>query len=270
MTLLYLLIVGLFGLTIGSFIGALTYRFPHGISIADGRSFCPKCKVKISAYDNIPVLSYLLLKGRCRNCGKKISLRYPLIELGTGLLFIGTYIFLNRCMFRDGLSPLCSQLIIYKDAALPYLFIIDALLMVVFVTDIEHQLIPDFSVFLIIICTVVADLIFSFDKLYIHLLSGFAVSTFFLLLHLLYRGKAMGLGDVKLVLALGLIFGWPTVLTWSFLSFILGAVVGLGLILIGKASFGRQIAFGPFLIIAFFIVLIWGNIVTPILFPYLR
>ncbi len=95
MEFIYTLLVLLLGLSVGSFLGAFTYRFPKGLNIASGRSFCPHCKAKIVWYDNIPLLSYLLLAGKCRNCGEKISLRYPVIEGAVAIGFL--YFFYYSC-----------------------------------------------------------------------------------------------------------------------------------------------------------------------------
>jgi prepilin signal peptidase PulO-like enzyme (type II secretory pathway) len=246
----------LFGLIIGSFISAYSYRWPRNISVQKGRSFCPKCKNKISWYDNIPLLSYALLRGKCRNCKNKISSRYPLIELLTALLFVAVYTF-------KGLS-------LQGSLALPYFLIISATLVAIFVIDLENKLIPDEAVFLIFLISFFTLLLSSNPAFYEILFSAFLASTFFLLLNLITRGHGMGLGDVKLVLALGLVLADPRMLlVWLFLSFTIGAVIGIYLIIIGKAKLGKQIPFGPFLIASFFITLFWGETLTGLLLPYL-
>lgn len=259
----YLSLINLFNIglmfilggVIGSFIGAYTYRWPRGISIKKGRSFCPKCKEKISWYDNIPLLSYLLLGGKCRNCGKKISVRYPLIELSTALLFIMTYTFKG--------TTLQGSLI------LPYLLAITAELIIIFVIDLENKLIPDEATFFIFSLASLALILSSNDDFYRIFFHAFLASLFFLFLHFITKGRGMGLGDVKLVLALGLVFtNWKLLVVWLFLAFIIGAVVGVFLILISKAKWGRQIPFGPFIIIAFFITLFWGETLSGYIIPF--
>jgi leader peptidase (prepilin peptidase)/N-methyltransferase len=237
------------GYVIGSFLGALTYRLPRGISIKKGRSFCPNCKAKISWYDNIPVLSYLVLGGRCRSCKAKISLRYLLIEISTAVIFVGIYL-QGGSLYVQGASLV----------VLPYLLAITSLLIIIFVIDLEHKIIPDEAVFWGLGMTILALFISSSGGLYLHLFSGFCAALFLLAVHLLTKGRGMGLGDVKFSLWGGLFFGWPLTIIWLLISFVIGAVVGLVLILIGKAHLGKEIPFGPFLAISFFITLVWGNV----------
>ncbi|KKQ51104.1 hypothetical protein A2865_04640 [Candidatus Woesebacteria bacterium RIFCSPHIGHO2_01_FULL_39_17] len=244
------------GLAVGSFLSAYTWRWPRGISIAKGRSICPKCKKQIAWYDNIPLFSYLILGGRCRNCRKKISLRYSLIEVSTGTLFVVTILLLG------GLGRLGFPLTTY------YL-LLTTILIAIFIIDLEHQIIPDELVFIIFGLSLFMLIVSSNDQLYKIIFASFMASTFFLLLHFITRGRGMGLGDAKLVLALSPILGWPQIMVWIFLSFIIGAVVGLFLIAIKKASFGKHIAFGPFLVIAFFITLFWGEYLIGFLLPFL-
>lgn len=259
--MVYYLLIFIFGLIIGSFIGAYTYRWPRGISINKGRSMCPKCKKKINWYDNIPLLSYLLLAGKCRNCKKKISIRYPLIEFSTTLLFVAVYTFKGATL--QGL-PLQGVWV------LPYLLAVTAALIIIFVIDLEHKLIPDEATFFIFTMSSLALLFSTDDNFYRIFFCAFLASFFFLFLNFITKGRGMGLGDVKLVLALGLVFtDWKILIVWLFLSFIIGAIVGVFLIAIGKAKWGRQIAFGPFIIASFFITLFWGKILAGLLLPYL-
>ena len=211
-----------------------------------GRSFCPKCKNKISWFDNIPLVSYLLLAGRCRSCQKKISLRYPLIELTTTLGFIAVSYF-NYPVYFYFLIPI---------------------LICIFVIDLEHQFIPDGLVFLgIIVCFLFfllspvpyREVASSAYPLFANFLSGFVSAFFLLVLHLITKGKGMGLGDVKLAILGGLILGWPYFVVWLFLSFIFGAFIGIVLILLKKASFGKKIPFGPYLVVSFWLTMIYGN-----------
>jgi prepilin signal peptidase PulO-like enzyme (type II secretory pathway) len=203
------------GLIIGSFLGALTYRLPRNISIAKGRSFCPNCKHQIAAYDNIPVISWLILGGKCRNCKHKISFREPLIEISTAIIFI---------------------IIGFNVIAL----ILACILISIFIIDFEHQLIPDELVFIGI-----AVLMPSLTNL----LAGLLAANLLLFLNLITKGKGMGLGDVKLAILLGAIVGLSSLFNWLFMSFLVGAMVGIILMLAGIAKLKQKIAFGPFLII---------------------
>src|SRR3989344_1792609 len=256
---IWYLLIFVFGLAAGSFLTAYTWRWPRGISIAKGRSICDNCKKKIAWYDNIPLFSYIALGGRCRNCGKKISLRYPLIELSTGVLFVLTITLLGGFGRLGELGFLLTA----------YYLLLAAVLIAIFIIDLENQLIPDGLVFLIFTLNV-SLLVLSSDKNFYQIMfTGFLSAFFFLFLNLVTRGRGMGLGDAKLVLALSPILGYPQTIVWIFLSFIIGAVVGVLLIAVGKASFGKHIAFGPFLVIAFFITLFWGDLLVNSFLPYL-
>lgn len=251
-----------FGAIMGSFLGAWTYRLPRKIKISSGRSFCPKCKREIAWYDNIPLLSYIILGGKCRNCKKKIGFREPAIELGCAITFITIYSFYNAGS-SVVISDLKSGLGVF---ALPYLLAICIFLIAVFVIDLEHKIIPDefsFSLYAIGLIGLIGT---NSDDFYLTLFISTLPALFLLFLHFITRGRGMGLGDVKLVLFAPLILGtWQATVSWMMLSFIIGAVVGVFFILIGRASFGKQIPFGPFLIAAFFLILLFSDIIMKIL-----
>ena len=264
----------IFGLIIGSFLTLYTYRSPRTISVKKGRSKCDRCGKKISWFDNIPLISYLLLKGKCRYCGNKISLRYPLIEFSTGILFAGIYYFYINCatILQGGTfegNPFCAWTDLLGLWILPYLLLVSTVLVAIFVIDLEHQIIPDNLVFLLFVVNIMALILFRVDNLYEILFVSFAASLFFLMLHLVTKGRGMGLGAVKLVLALSPIFTWQVTITWIFLSFVIGAILGLILISLKRASFGKHIAFGPFLIFSFFIALFWGESLSRYIIPYM-
>lgn len=233
------------GLLVGSFVSAYSYRVPRSVPWALGRSFCPGCKKKISWFDNIPVVSYLLLSGKCRNCKKRISLRYPVIELVSGLSFVGLgWVWGN---YLHG-SPIELLFMLF-------LFVITFSILVI---DIEHQIIPDNMVF-VAIASVFLYLVILDRPIYINLLSGFISAFFLLILHIITKGKGMGLGDVKFAILGGLVLGWPNTPIWMFLAFIIGAFVGIVLILFKRASFGKKIPFGPYLVVSLWLALIYGD-----------
>jgi len=249
------LILLFLGLAIGSFLGAVSYRLPRGKQFLTGRSRCPRCGKTIAGYDNIPLFSYLILKGRCRHCRQRISLRYPAIEAATAPLFVSTYWVFASC---TGPSPICAWRDILGPASLPFLLLVMALVVLVFIIDFEKQIIPDELSFLGFGATS-ALLLFGGDNIFLRLFSGILVSFFLLSVHLVTRGKGMGLGDVKFALFAGVFFGWPMGLIWLFTAFLTGAAVAIILILTGKAGRRDKIAFGPFLAIAFVIVAFWGD-----------
>ncbi|MEK7550717.1 MAG: prepilin peptidase [Patescibacteria group bacterium] len=213
-----LVLIFILGLVFGSFVNVLVWRLPRGESIG-GRSRCPRCKKQISCFDNIPLFSYLILKGRCRDCKEKISLRYPLIELAVAIGF----------------------LLIGWDLPLLALFVIS---ITVFAIDLKHQIIPDSLVFFGLALYTI------YDIQYTNLLAGFLSASTLLLIHLATRGRGMGLGDVKFAVLGGIVVGLKNSFNWLFIAFLTGGVVALILIMAKKAGLKSKIAFGPFLVIA--------------------
>jgi leader peptidase (prepilin peptidase)/N-methyltransferase len=245
------IILGLLGLIVGSFIGALTWRWPQKISLLRPRSFCPYCQQQIAWYDNIPVVSFLFLRAKCRRCHKPISFRYPLIEVLTAVFFI---------FVGQNISLMTTNLTWTKNLGVGALFfylIISFCLVALFVTDLETLIVPDSLVLLGFLVGFLA-LVISGISIYLFLLASFAAASFLLLINLLTKGQGMGLGDVKLALFLGLPLG-KLVFVWFFWSFLIGALVGCVLLVLGKTKFGKKIAFAPFLIIGFIITSFWSN-----------
>lgn len=254
--------MALCGLVTGSFLEALTYRLPKNIPIYPGRSYCPHCKHEIKAYDNIPVLSYLILQGKCRDCKKRIPVRSLLLEVSLALLFPLIYVFHDLLIANTHLinvPPLVSLII---------LLITLTISVAIFVIDVEHQIIPDSLSLGLFVFAFATILLFSTDP-FIRLLVGFGMATFLLLLHILTKGKGMGLGDVKLVLGQGMLLGFPGGITMMFLSFFSGAVIGIIVLMLGVKSLKSRIAFGPFLIIGFWLILFFDRILETILLPFI-
>lgn len=234
------LLLLILGLVFGSFVSALSFRIVRGVSISKGRSRCDNCKKELGWQENIPLVSYLFLKGRCKNCQKRISIRYPLIELSSGLGFLLIYIY---------------RLI------LPYNFIfcliIFVILILIFVTDIEHQVIPDEFVFAGIVLSVLYFLLSSNSYTLIsNLFYGFLCASLLMLVNIITRGKGMGLGDVKFAVLGGMLMGSKLALPWLLLSFLTGATVAIILVLIGNAKLKDKIAFGPFLVFSLLLTVI--------------
>ena len=226
------------GLVIGSFLNVVIYRLPRGLGFVRGRSFCPKCKHKVNWFDNVPVISFLILKGRCRFCGGKISWRYPLIELLAGALFYLSY--LSHLSFLN------------------YLLICG--LVVIFFIDLEHQIIPDEIVIPLSILFLVYFLMTNPQLLITNYLITALISFLFLyFIFLLTKGKGMGFGDVKLAFLMGLVLGFPKIVVAFYLAFLTGAFVGVILILLSRAKLKQKIAFGPFLVFGTIFSLLWGE-----------
>lgn len=222
------------GLLIGSFIGALTYRLPSGQNFVKGRSYCDSCKKDLTWLDNIPLFSYLFYLGKSRCCNKKISIRYPLIELSSAL---GAVLLFYLFPF-----PLFT---IY--------YLLFTITLAIFVIDLEHQIIPDELSWTILFLGIILSQNAFFSMIFYALL----MASLILLIHLITKGQGMGLGDVKLVLALGIWLNIWSGLNWLILSFIIGGMFALVLLILKKVNLKTKIAFGPFLILAFWIVLIY-------------
>ncbi len=218
-----------FGLAVGSFLNSVIFRLEKQESVIKRRSYCPYCKQTLAWFELIPLMSFILQKGKCRKCHKKISWQYPLVELMTGALFafIGFNVF--------------------------WLFI--AFLIVIFVYDLKHYIIPNEVIYPAII---IAFLYRLFEDLN-YLIAAIVVSAFFLAIIFISKGKWMGRGDVKLVIFMGLILGWPNIIVALFLAFLIGALVSIILISFKKKTLKSQIPFGPFLSGATVIAMFWGN-----------
>jgi leader peptidase (prepilin peptidase)/N-methyltransferase len=224
---MFIFFLFLLGLAIGSFINCLIYRLNHGMSPLKGRSICPKCKHQLTWYDNIPLLSFALLKGRCRYCQKRISPFYPAVELSTGLLTI--------------LVGLKSPYL------LPYYLLIFWALIAIFFSDLQYQTIPDEVVYPAIGINLIFLVLFRPEMLLANVLASLLAAAFFIFLVLITKGKGMGWGDVKLVALMGLFLGPSLGTSALFLAFLTGALVGAILVLAGKKKLKDKIAFGPFL-----------------------
>jgi leader peptidase (prepilin peptidase)/N-methyltransferase len=258
-----LIIFFIFGLIIGSFLNVVIYRTNIAENLL-GRSHCPHCKKKIAWYDNIPLLSFVFLKGECRNCKKKISRQYPLVELSMGIVFalIGNYFF----FFSEPLSWL--QTFFYLT--------IFSLLAVIFVYDVLYMEIPMIIFWIALGVSIVYLLIFdwlSFDssmgifslQIFSGILAGVISFLLFFILVSVSKEKWMGMGDAYLAFLAGLIVGWPAVIFALVLAFGIGAIFGIILILFKKKNMKSQIPFAPFLALGIFLI-----ILLPQIFPMIK
>ncbi|MEJ5227830.1 prepilin peptidase [Thermodesulfovibrio sp.] len=226
------LILFVFGLIVGSFLNVCIYRIPRQISIIKPFSFCPSCKNKIKPYHNIPIFSYLFLRGKCAYCGDSISLRYPLVEFLNGVLYV--LAFLNF-----GLTLI-----------LPFVLIFISALLVISFIDIDFQIIPDtISIPLIAIGLIVSLIPHGFSNLsegLIESIIGILVGGGSLLLISIISRGGMGGGDIKLNAAVGSFMGWKSAVLTIFIGSLLGSIIG---IIILKKTGNRKIPFGPYLAI---------------------
>jgi len=256
------LFIFIFGLAIGSFLNVVIFRLGKSKLILFGRSKCPKCGKILNWRDLAPLVSFVWQKGRCHYCGKKISWQYPIVEGTTGLLFLLIFS-LDFAQSKNFIS------LIYYLAIISFLIII-------FVYDLKHYIIPDAVIYPAIAIAFLYQLFRMLNFVNWNLFgiwnvesgilrpisSAFLASLFFLAIVFLSQGKWMGLGDVKLAFLMGLFLGFPNILVALFLAFFIGAIIGIGLIISGKRTLKSEVPFGPFLITGTFIALFWGNQIT--------
>ena len=246
---------GLFGLVIGSFLNVVIVRVPEDQSVVKPRSRCPNCESEISPRDNVPVLSWLLLRGKCRNCGWPIPARYPIIEALTGVAFT------------------ILGVVLGEDAALPAMLVFTAALIAVSAIDLERRIIPKKIVWpalaivgLLLLGAAVAT--GDFGNLATAAIGG-AGAFGFLYVVWFIAPKGMGFGDVRLCALIGTAVGWygiGHVLVALFLSFVFGSVVGIGLMVFAGRSRKSALPFGPSLAAGAYVALLVGE---PILDLYL-
>lgn len=232
------------GITVGSFLNVCIYRVPAGLSIVKPRSRCPNCETAILWFHNIPLLSYLLLRGRCASCSVSIPVRYPLIEALTGVGFLG-------CGWFFGPTP----------AAGVYCLFVAALIVITFI-DLDHQIIPDVislpGIIVGFFCSFAIPWLSWSDSLLGILLGGGSLWLVAVLYELLTKKEGMGGGDIKLLGMLGAFLGWKAILPIIFVSSLIGSLIGVPLMLVKKADSKLAIPFGPFLALGALIYLFWG------------
>lgn len=241
-----------FGAAIGSFLNVCIFRLPAQCSIVKPLSRCPMCLHPIRFYDNIPVISYIILRGKCRDCGEKISWRYPLVELITAilslLLFAKFYLTLNFLIF----------------------FIFTAVLIIITFIDIDHQIIPDvltlpgIPVFFLLAVFVVK--VPWLDALIGLLIGGGVLFAIAFVYESITKREGMGGGDIKLLAMIGGFLGWKSLIFILLFSSFLGAIVGIAVMIIKKQDMKYAVPFGPFLSAAAVAYLFWGDAFMKFLF----
>jgi len=234
---------GLFGLLFGSFSNVCVHRIPLRISIVSPRSRCPVCEHEIAWYDNIPLVSWLMLSGKCRNCRAPISMRYPILELLMGLSWAGL-------AWKFGWSPVLIQALVMIS-----------LLWILTLIDLETGLLPNLLTF----PGIAAGLLFSFWGGYLQdaiigAVAGYGLFWLVAKLFLLFTGReGMGHGDFKLLAMLGAFMGWQALPFVIFASSLTGAVVGSVFILLTRRKMRAEIPFGPYLAAAGVAWFLWGG-----------
>lgn len=267
-----MMLLFLLGLCVGSFLNVIIDRLPCGEGVVRGRSYCPQCKHLLRWYDLVPLLSFVLLRGRCRYCREPISVQYPLVELATGALFASS---------------------VYSSSH--HLLISSSLFLIpIFVIDLKHGIIPDRLVFPGIAVAISYRLLLGVwgiwglwwnlksdvgglgpyllqtDFFRTHawlelrpllwtLVGSVVLYSLFFILHSLFRGRALGGGDVQFAFLIGLITGFPNMIVAVFSAFLTGAIASVILIALKKKKLGETVPFGPFLVVGTFTALFWGD-----------
>ncbi|MEA4853932.1 MAG: prepilin peptidase [Christensenella sp.] len=231
----------LLGLVVGSFLNVCIYRIPKRITVVTGRSMCPSCGAMIHGYDNIPVVSYLILRGKCRNCGARISPRYPIVELLCAFCF-------TLCGTVFGVS-----------ANTPIFCAFSAVLILVAFIDMDTQEIPDRFHFIILGLGIISIWLAPQISLVERLIGAACVSGPMLLIILFTDG--FGMGDVKLMAASGFLLGWQNTLFAALCGTISAAVVSLILIALKRKTRRDRIPFGPYLSAGLFVAALYGQTV---------
>lgn len=252
MTSVEFVVLGVFGLMVGSFLNVCIGRLPAGLSIVTPASRCPSCGTPLAWRDNVPVLSWLWLGGKCRTCRVSIGGRYPLVELGTAAVFLA--------QGADvGASPLQDSAVAIELASR---VVFSALLVALLVTDIETFRLPNPLTYF----GIIAGLAFSLagpPGLQSSIIGAALGAGVLLVIRQAWlwtrKVDALGLGDVKMLAMIGAFLGWPHVWVVLLFSSLAGAAVGVGLIVAGRGTMGSRLPFGVFLSLAALGASIWGQ-----------
>lgn len=239
------IIIFAFGIIIGSFLNVCIYRIPREESIVFPSSHCPHCSHPLVWYDLVPIFSYLFLKGKCRYCRGVISPQYPIIELLNGIIYLLLFLYFG----------LTANFIFYS-------FILSILIIISFI-DYSYQIIPDGLVLLILVSTIIYKafiyIVYKTPLSFLDSISGFIGAGLLFFIIALVSNGGMGGGDIKLSAALGFTLGLKKTLLNILLSFIIGAVFSIVLLLSGKKGRKDAIPFGPFINISFLITILYGE-----------
>lgn len=242
------------GACVGSFLNVCIYRISEGKSIVFPKSFCPDCLCPIRFYDNIPIISYLILRGRCRDCHKKISYRYPLVELITALLSLLLF-------WKYGLS---FQYF--------FAFVFVCTLIIITFIDLKHQIIPDIitlpGIPLFFLFTFFFKDVSFLDSILGILIGGGSFYLIAIVYQFITKREGIGGGDIKLMAMLGVFLGWKSLLFILLVSSLLGSIVGISMMIVHGKDLKYAVPFGPFLSIAAVAYMFMGNYLMRLIGTY--
>ena len=238
---------GLIGLCVGSFLNVVIYRVPNEMSIAKPASHCPKCGYELHWYDNIPILSYLILGGKCRKCKEHISIRYTLVEIANMLLWLlSVYLFFDKSIIYCIISMIACSLLIC-----------------IFFIDLEHMLIFNRFSISIAVLGIIAMFFDSYTSVLDHILGGVIGGLVFVLLYFssiwILKKEGFGWGDVKLVAAAGLLLGWQKLIFAMIIASVAGSIVLLLIRAIQKDEEGKEYPFAPFIVAGIMVSMFIGS-----------
>lgn len=244
------IVLALLGLVMGSFINAWVWRTSKDLSVAKGRSECPHCKHQLAWYDLVPAINYIVLKGKCRYCGKRISMQYPLVEISTSLLFAALYyVYLPQ-----------SHLVWLQ---LAIVLIISVLLVAAFVYDAKYMQLPEKytlpAIGLSVLYLGVNGWQLGWDKLTPQLVSLGLFLAVYLAMWYFSDGKWLGAGDIRLAAIMGLLLSPKQLVAGVFIAYLMGATYGVYILRKSKEKKGIRVPFGPFLIVGLYAGLFFGT-----------
>ncbi len=234
-------LIAVLGAILGSFLNVVIYRLPRHESLVTPRSRCPHCGTPIAAWDNIPVLSYLLLRGRCRHCRRPIAWRYPVVEAAAAVLLVAVWLRAGSLLhfLAGGLFAL--------------------LMLAIFFIDLDHQIVPNALSYPGLVLGLL--LAIPQERFTDALFAAAGAGAFFLLIAII-SGGGMGGGDIKLSAMMGAFLGWPRIAVGLLFAFTLGAAAGLVLIALKRRTRKDPIPFGPALAVGGVVALLWGNAIV--------
>ncbi|MFA6524289.1 MAG: prepilin peptidase [Candidatus Paceibacterota bacterium] len=261
MTSIFAIIFFVFGIVIGSFLNVVIFRYNVQRSFG-GRSGCMTCQNKLHWYELIPLFSFIAIKGRCLNCKTKISVQYPLVELITGIIFMGLFLKFQDIFYMNTLV---------FAVTMAFYATMFSLLIVIAVYDLRHKIIPDTLVLVLGILAFLGMFLFSSFGFNPHIpsvlefLTGIIVALPFAIIWLVSKGTWMGLGDAKLMLGLGWLLGLSRVLSGMVVAFWSGAIIGLFLLVFSKKhGMKSEIPFAPFLVLGAIIAFLFELHLFPV------
>lgn len=238
MTAVWTIVTIIYGILIGSFLNVCIYRIPEKQSVVVGRSHCMSCGKQIKWYDLVPLVSFLVLRGKCRYCKAKLSWQYPAVEALNGILY-GIIVLVNG----------------FNITSILYCLATSALLALSIIDWRTYEIPPSFNIFIGILGII--RLILDLPHWYNYVIGFVSVSGFLLLIFLVTKGRGIGFGDVKLMAAAGLLLGWKLIILSLGLGCVLGSIIHITLMYVKDKD--RVLAFGPYLSLGIFISMLYGE-----------